>query len=109
MTAIAIATLLTGLVTMVLCLPLINRQVPRNDLYGIRIAAAFESDQRWYDINAYGGRLMAKWSSLIVAAGICGFFLPQGHVSTYATASLLVTLLAILVPVIKVYLWSRKP
>jgi hypothetical protein len=36
-----------------------------NGAYGIRIPAAFESEQRWYDINAYGGRKLAGWSWLV--------------------------------------------
>jgi hypothetical protein len=42
-----------------LSLPLVLRKAPMNEFYGIRIPAAFESKQRWYDINAYGGRQFA--------------------------------------------------
>ena len=59
MTTIALVTLLSGILIFILSLPLISRKIPMNGGYGIRIPAAFESEQRWYDINAYGGRQLA--------------------------------------------------
>jgi hypothetical protein len=73
MMTIAIVTLLSGVLIFILCLPLICRKIPMNSVYGIRIPAAFESEQRWYDINAYGGRRLAAWSWLVMVAGIAGF------------------------------------
>ena len=70
---IASSILLVGLVTLLISLPLIYRKVPMNAFYGIRIRASFQSEQRWYDINAQGGKLFAKWSALIIVAGLIGF------------------------------------
>jgi hypothetical protein len=56
---IIVADILFGVLLFGLSLPLVLRKVPMNDLYGIRIPAALESEQRWYDINAYGGRQFA--------------------------------------------------
>jgi hypothetical protein len=109
MTAIATATLITGLLIFLISLPLIYRRIPRNGVYGIRIPAAFESDQRWYDINAYGGRLLARWSWVIVAAGVCGFFVPQTDSPVYPLACVAVMLLAVFIPIIQILRWSRKP
>lgn len=108
MTALALTLLLSGILIFLLSLPLINRQVPMNAGYGIRIPAAFESEQRWYDINAYGGRRLAGWSWLIVGTGAAGFFLSPEHKDAYVLASVTVTLLAVLIPVLQVYRWSRK-
>ena len=108
MTAIAIITLLSGILIFVVSLPLISRKVPMNGVYGIRIPAAFESDQRWYDINAYGGRQFAAWSWLITAAGVAGFFIPPEHRDVYVLATVAVTLLAIMVPVFQIFRWSRR-
>ncbi|HEY8961932.1 MAG TPA: SdpI family protein, partial [Luteolibacter sp.] len=76
MTAVAIALLVGGLVIFLASLPLAYRKVPMNQAYGIRIQASFESEQRWYDINAYGGRRMAAWAWLIIFTGVLGFFVP---------------------------------
>ncbi|NJD56259.1 MAG: SdpI family protein [Nitrospirae bacterium] len=40
---------------------MIRRWITMNPFYGFRIAAAFESEQRWYDSNAYGGRMFFRW------------------------------------------------
>jgi hypothetical protein len=47
MTTVAITILLSGVLIFLLSLPMIYRKVPMNHFYGVRIAAAFESDQRW--------------------------------------------------------------
>ncbi|MDB6110898.1 MAG: hypothetical protein JWR69_2648 [Pedosphaera sp.] len=108
MTTIAITILLSGILIFILSLPLINRKVPMNGGYGIRIPAAFESEQRWYDINAYGGRRLAAWSWLIMTAGAVGFFVSPEHKDAYVLASVAVTLLAVTIPVFQLYRWSRK-
>ena len=104
---VASSILLVGLVTFLISLPLIYRKVPMNAFYGIRIRASFQSRQRWYDINAQGGRLFAKWSALIIVAGLVGFFVPIDIFLFYVPAAVVVTLLAVLMPVIQVVRWSK--
>ncbi len=108
MTETAASFLGCGLLLFVLSLPLAFRLVPMNRWYGFRIRPAFESDQRWYDINAYGGLQMAVWSCLIIAAGVTGFFLPEQYRDTYSAVAVGVLLLACLVPVVLVLLWIRR-
>jgi hypothetical protein len=108
MTAIAIAILSGGLLMFLISLPLIYRKIPMNHFYGVRIAAAFESEQRWYDINAYGGRQMAAWSWLITATGLLGLFVPRELFLIYAWASVAVSLAAVLIPAAQIFRWSRK-
>jgi hypothetical protein len=45
-----------GPVLLVLSIPLFLRWVPRNYVYGFRIAATLRSDPVWYDVNALFGR-----------------------------------------------------
>ena len=47
-------------------IPLALRLVPMNRLYGVRIREAFESDERWYEINAFGGRLLVVYGLLLL-------------------------------------------
>lgn len=96
MTTIAIAVLSGGLVMLLVSLPLLYRKTPMNHFYGIRIRAAFESEQRWYDINAYGGRQMMRWSWLVITTGFLGFFVTPEHLVSYAWICLPITLLAII-------------
>ena len=79
-----------------------------NQFYGIRNQASFESEQRWYEINAYGGRQMAAWSWLIILTGALGFFVPKDCFLIYAWASVPVSLVAVLIPAIRTLRWSRK-
>jgi len=106
---IAVGDLQLGLILFLTSLPLILRQVPMNKTYGIRIKAAFESDQRWYDINAYGGRQLAIWSWLLIGAGVTGFLISPAHFDAYAGGSLGAAIVAITIPLILIVRHSRKP
>jgi hypothetical protein len=86
MTTVALAILAGGLITFFFGLPLAYRKIPMNSFYGFRVQEAFESKQRWYDINAYAGRQTVIWSWLIIAAGAVGFFVPRAFFAWYAFA-----------------------
>lgn len=79
-----------------------------NSLYGVRIEEAYKSEERWYEINAYGGRQLAKWSFLIIATGVAGFWIPPRHVAIYSLAITAVTLIAVLIPVVQILKWTDK-
>lgn len=108
MTQSATIILLVGLLLFGVNIPLAFRLIPMNRWYGFRLRASFQSDQRWYDINAYGGRHMAGWSVLIIAAGISGFCLPEKYREIYSTTSTVVTLVACFVPVLLTLVWIRR-
>jgi hypothetical protein len=105
---VGLSIMSTGLVIFFISLPLIYRKVPMNGFYGIRIPAAFKSEQNWYDINAYSGRKMAAWSWLITVAGIAGFFVPLKYLAFYGFGSVVVTLVAIGIPIIQIFKWIRR-
>lgn len=48
-----------------------------NPWYGIRIPAAFESEERWRELNCYGGKLLSAWGIVIGAIALCGMPLPR--------------------------------
>ena len=98
-----IALLITssGLLIFGLSIPLIRRRVPPNALYGIRTRAAFASESDWYRINEIGGRYLAVSGVLITAIGAAGFFLPESVFNTYSTAAAIATMLAVLIPCIR--------
>ena len=106
----AVPTVITfaGLLIFVSCQPLIRRKVRMNSVYGIRIPAAFESEEQWYAVNEYGARKLAMWSWLIIAAGVTGFFIPAQHFVTYAWTTAPVTLLSVSIPVLQIIVWARK-
>ena len=101
-----------GVITFCVSLPLIYGKVPMNHLYGIRIPESFVSAERWYDINAYGGLLLARWSCVIVATGIAGFFVPFHLFERYEFISAGVVLISVVAPLIQIVRWAaatRRP
>src|SRR3954453_8921795 len=69
--------LLAGFVLFCVSWPLIRRKIPRNHFYGIRIREAFVSAERWYEINAMGGRHLARAACGIFATGLLGLVVPS--------------------------------
>jgi hypothetical protein len=108
MTLVALVIIGCGLVLFFCSLPLIRRKVPKNLLYGVRIKAAYESDERWYEINEYGGRQIAMWSWVITGLGVVGFFVPEGLLLTYAMVTLAIVCLVLLVPAIQISRFARR-
>jgi hypothetical protein len=108
MNAVAIVLILAGLLIFGSCQPLIRRKIPSNNLYGIRIPAAFESEERWYEINEFGGRKFAGWSWLLTVGGVVGLFIPQQRPVVFAGLVAIVTILAVAIPLIQTCLWARK-
>lgn len=51
----------------VLSIPLILRWVPRNRLYGFRVAATLRDDGIWYEINARSARQLCVLGLAMVA------------------------------------------
>jgi uncharacterized membrane protein len=105
---VGLSVMSAGLVIFFISLPLMYRKIPMNAFYGIRIPAAFKSEQSWYDINAYGGRKLAAWSWLITIAGLGGFFVPFKYLAVYGAVTVVVTLFAIAMPMILTFKWIRR-
>ncbi|MCL4501421.1 MAG: SdpI family protein, partial [Deltaproteobacteria bacterium] len=86
----ALSHLIAGILIVVVSLPLIRRKIGRNRFYGIRVPAAFESEERWREINAYGGRLFLRWGIVVTLIGLAGLALPPHLWDIYALGSLVV-------------------
>ncbi len=91
-----------GLLLTVFSLPLVFRLVPMNRAYGIRIPEAFGSDARWYDINAYGGRLFFVYGVLLTSLGFLARDLAPAKTSLWSPVFIvgpLLVALALLPPI----------
>jgi SdpI/YfhL protein family len=106
-TTVAAVILGAGVLVFCVSLPLIYRKIPMNIFYGVRIAEAFQSERRWYDINAYGGRLFAGWSWLTIIAGAFGFFVPAEIFSAYIEIAVGLLLASLLFLVVWTIQWAR--
>ena len=94
-----------GLVLIILSIPLISSS--RNNLYGIRIGKSFESDENWYVINRYGGKVLLVVGILVSALGIS--YALVGDVSTMLEIILLfLPIILIMLGCIIAYLHARN-
>ncbi len=101
MNPLAFTHLLVGLLMIALCQPLVRRKIKMNPWYGIRIPAAFESEERWLEINEYGGRVLSRCGVVIAAIAVPEFFLGKAYWAARALAGA-----AIMVVVLGLALWK---
>jgi hypothetical protein len=73
---LAITNISCGVIFIAICIPLLKRKVKMNACYGFRIPKAFQSEENWFTINAYGARKLIIWSIPLIAIGISCFFVP---------------------------------
>jgi uncharacterized membrane protein len=89
-------------------LPLIQRKVKMNPWYGIRIPAAFESEQRWLEINEYGGRLLLRCGILIAIVASPEFFFSQAYWAVSAVAASAIIVLALGLTISMIFRHARR-
>jgi SdpI/YfhL protein family len=79
-----------------------------NRVYGIRVRESLTSEERWLDINAYGGRQFALWSLPIVVTGIVGLLLPRYLVFIYIPIAIGVIVFSAAIPLIQMMRWIKE-
>lgn len=85
-----------GVLTVVLSVPLILRKVSMNHAYGVRVRRAFVSRRNWYEINAYGGKLLVVFGLFLVAFAYLTRDMAPAPRSPWAPVYMVVPLLVIL-------------
>ena len=75
-----------GIVLVVLSIPLVARKVPMNAVYGVRTRKAFVSDRNWYEINAYGGKLLLAYGLLLCLFSLLSQDLAPPRTSPWSAA-----------------------
>ena len=95
-----------------LSIPLVKRKVKMNPWYGVRIPKAFESEENWYKINAYGGKRLMIWSSALALIGIAAFFIPMEEGNSGASALTILLafspLIVVIPAIIEIVAYTRK-
>lgn len=102
-----VTLLLTGFVLFCVSWPLICRKIPRNHFYGIRIREAFVSADRWYEINAVGGRHLAGAACAIFATGLLGLFVPSRAFMAYIALAVGIVVASLLLSIIQTLRWAK--
>ncbi len=70
---IALTNISSGVIFIAFCIPLLKRKIKMNNWYNFRISKSFESENNWYDINAYGARKFIIWSLPMILMGFSCF------------------------------------
>jgi uncharacterized membrane protein len=108
MNPIAIIHAIVALVAIGTAVPLIKRKIKMNPWYGVRIPEAFKSEERWFEINQYGGRLLLWWGiSIAVIAGI-GLPLAKKYWILYSFSALGIILGGLGIVTIRIFRYAAK-
>lgn len=93
----------------VLCIPLAKKKIKMNKWYGMRTEESFKSEENWYKINEYGGKVFIYWLIPLLLIGIVLLFLPpQGNKAIEILNDIPLPLLFIVLPAIQVLIYSKK-
>lgn len=85
-----------GILIVLVSIPLVLKIVPMNHAYGVRVRKAFVSDRNWYEINAYGGKLLVVFGLFLIAFAHFTRDMAPAPRSPWAPVYMVVPLLAIL-------------
>ncbi|MDD2762487.1 MAG: SdpI family protein [Opitutaceae bacterium] len=101
----AVIHLIVAAVVIALAIPLILKKVKPNCWYGVRIPEAFKSEERWYEINRFGGGLLLAWGVIVAGTGVAGLTLEKKQWPDYTLTATWIIMggLALLVAAIMVY------
>ena len=99
MTRTPLVLVFLGVVMVAVSVPLIARMVPMNRFYGVRTRKAYASEENWYELNAYGGRLFLGYGAFLGVVGAVGLAAAPDPTSIWAPVFIVGPLLGI-VPVI---------
>jgi magnesium transporter len=66
--------IISGIIFISTCIPLVLRKIPPNGLYGVKVPKAYESPELWYKVNARGGRIMIVYGAIMAAIGLILLF-----------------------------------
>lgn len=85
-----------GLLLVGVALPLIQRRVKPNDLYGLRVAATFADEWVWYEANARTGRDFLVAGLVQVGVALLLPLSPLVSEQAYVICNLVVLVVAVL-------------
>lgn len=92
--------LFTGVLLMVLSIPMILGKIPPNGLYGFRVKKTMENPDIWYPVNAYSGKWLLAVGLIEALAAVGFYFAPGLSVDRYAYTVLAVWAVAFAVAII---------
>jgi uncharacterized membrane protein len=106
---ISFVSVLVGMLAIGLAIPLIRGKIPMNDTYGLRIPKSFTSEENWYKLNTFGGKIMIAFLALpLILFGIVCVFLPFSSVNELMIAFLSVMIFSVALCLYFIFQFSNK-
>jgi len=84
MTTLLIFYISTGVLLILLSLPLLWGKVPPNGLYGFRVRATLNDPQIWYAANKFAAKRLLVSGVTFVTAALIFYFIPGISVDVYS-------------------------
>jgi len=88
MTTLLILHVASGVLLILLSLPLLWEKVPPNGLYGFRVRATLENPRVWYAANKFAAKRLLWSGAVFVAAALILYFIPGIGVDAYSVGCL---------------------
>ena len=97
-----------GALIALIAIPLVLRKVPMNHAYGVRIPKAFVSDENWYEINAYGGKLLLGFGLFLLVFAVVGWDVAPPPRSPWVLVWLAAPLFVLAPLLALIYVFARR-
>ena len=98
----------SGLLLVVLSIPLIFGKIGPNPWYGFRVRKTLSDPAIWYPANAFAGKRLLVVGLIGSVASVLLFFVPRIDLNTYAIGCATVTVGGLFVAVIQSFLYLSK-
>jgi hypothetical protein len=106
---IGVLSIVCGIASVGLAIPLIRGRIPMNDTYGVRIPKSFTSEENWYKINTFGSKIMIAFFSLpLILFGVVCMFQPFSSVNTLIFAFLSVIIVSSVLCISIIFQFGKK-
>ena len=90
MTTLLVLYVASGVLLVLIALPLLFGKVPPNTFYGFRVAATLDNPRLWYAVNQHAAKRLIVSGVSLMAAAVLLLFVPGITVDAYALGCLAV-------------------
>lgn len=108
---LGVVNIVSALIIIAVCIPLVQGRIKMNHWYGIRIKKSFTSEKNWYALNAYGSRQLIVWSLPLLVVGLLCFFIPideHGQDLLPLILGVVPIFVSLTIAIIRILVYSRK-
>ncbi len=96
-----------GIIMVMLSIPLLVWDIPRNSWYGVRIPKAYVSNKNWKIINTYGAKVLIFWGFIcIITVLFLNLFVKDFEYVFYFYQS--VSFIFLIIAIVQILLFARK-